>query len=90
MRVRNGKPLSTPRWLVLVTVVLSMLALGIAGVSYTSYVDGKREAAEREADRRWCELLSTLDEAYSAVPPTSELGRRVAAQIRKLRGDFNC
>lgn len=83
----NGR-LSRPRWMVLVTVVLSVMGLAVAGVSYTSYVDGEREAAERESDRRWCDLLVTLDEA--SVPPTTELGHRVAAAIHRLRVDIGC
>jgi hypothetical protein len=83
-------PLSTPRWTVLITVALSMMALAVAGVLYTGYVDGQREVAERESDRRWCALLNTLDQAYSAVPPSTELGRRVAEEIRKLRADLDC
>jgi hypothetical protein len=84
------KPLSKPRWMVLVTIVLSMMALAAAGVLYTGHVDGQREVAERESDRRWCELLNTLDQAYSTVPPSTELGRRVADAIRKLRTDLDC
>lgn len=84
------QPLSRPRWMVLVTVVLSMLLVALVAVGWTGYVDSEREASEREADRRWCQLLNTLDEAYSTVPPTSELGRRVANAIHTLRVDLDC
>lgn len=83
-------PLSTPQWITLTSIALSVLALAIAGVAYTSYVDGQREKSEREADQRWCTLLGTLDEAYSTVPPTTELGRRVALAIHTLRRDLKC
>ena len=83
-------PLSRPRWVVLVTVVLSMMGLAVTGVSYTSYVDSERESAERDADRRWCQLLVTLDEAYSTVPPASEIGHRVAGAIHTLRIELDC
>ena len=88
----NGskQPLSRPRWMVLVIVVLSMLAVGLAGVGYTGYVDGEREAAEREADKRWCQLLVTLDEAYSAATPTTDVGRKVAAAVHTLRVSLKC
>lgn len=89
-KVEASKPLSKPRWAVIATVFLSTLALAIAGFSWTGYVDNQREASEREADRRWCALLVTLDEAYSTVPPTSELGRRVANAIHTLRVELKC
>ncbi len=84
------KPLSKPRWIVLVTVFLSVMGLAIAGVLYTSHVDGQREKAEREADQRWCELLNTLDEAYQSGTPTTDLGKRVAAAIHNLRVGLDC
>lgn len=83
-------PLSTPRWRILLTVGVSMMTLAVAGVLYTGYVDGQREIAERESDRRWCALLNTLDQAYTTAPPTTELGRRAAEEIRKLRTGLDC
>lgn len=83
-------PISTPRWILLLTVFLSVTALTVAGVLYTGHVDDRRETAERESDRRWCDLLTTLDEAYSSTPPSTELGRRVAASIRTLRVQLDC
>lgn len=71
-------------------VLVSVLLLGVGGYVYIGHVDGQRERAERESDQRWCELLRTLDEAYGAVPPSSELGRRVAAAIHDLRVDLSC
>jgi hypothetical protein len=82
--------LSKPRWMILVSIFLSVVALAVAGVLYTGHVDGKREAAEREADQRWCELLITLDEAYSSAVPATELGRRVADAVHNLRVGLDC
>lgn len=90
-----------PRWLILVAMLVSIFLVSMGGVFYTNHVDQKRqvavqrldrqrEASEREADRRWCQLLNTLDEAYSAVPPATELGRRVALAIHTLRVDLDC
>lgn len=79
-----------PRWYLLATIVISILVLSVCGVGYTTYVDGKRAKAERQADRNWCTLLTTLDEAYSAVPPSTELGRRVAKAIKDLRNELRC
>lgn len=82
--------LTMPWWYALVAICVAMALLVAGGMGYTSYVDGEREAAEREADRRWCQLLVTLDQAYSAVPPSTELGRRVAGAIHTLRVDLDC
>lgn len=83
--------LSRPRWIVLATVVLSMLGVGLAGVVYIGHVDSQREAAERESDRRWCDLLVTMDDAYrSGPPPTTDVGKRVAAAIHTLRVQLGC
>jgi hypothetical protein len=84
------KPLSKPRWMVLASVFFSTALLTVAGVLYTGHVDGKREQAEREADRRWCELLGTLDDAYGSTPPSTDLGRRVAEAVHALRVGLDC
>lgn len=84
------EPLSRPRWAALAAVVLSMFLLAAANVIYTGWVDSQRDEAEREADRRWCALLVTLDDAYSSTPPATEIGRRVAAAIHSLRTDLDC
>jgi hypothetical protein len=70
------------RWR-LVALVLAFAALMFAGVLYTRHV-------QRESDRRWCDLLVTLDTAYRSQPPATELGRRVAAAMARLRADFGC
>lgn len=85
------KPLSKPRWMTLVSIVLSVMGLALAGVLYTGYVDGHREAAERESDRRWCDLLVTLDDAYTSGPqPTTDVGKRVASAVHVLRVQLGC
>lgn len=79
-----------PRWYLLAVLLSSVLILSIAGVGYTTYVDNKRAASEREADRRWCELLVQLDSAYSIAPPSTETGRRVAKSIHDLKVSLDC
>lgn len=101
--VRQPQPdsLSPPRWRVLVAVVLSTMGLGGAGIVYTNWAVGEQRKAERraeaellraerEADRRWCELLITLDDAYGATPPQSSTGQRLAADVHNLRVDLGC
>lgn len=97
----GDESLSRPRWRVLVVVVASTMAIGGAGIAYTNWAVGEQRKAdrkaqtelrqaEREADRRWCRMLTTLDEAYQAAPPQSETGRRLAADIHELRTDLGC
>jgi CHASE1-domain containing sensor protein len=81
---------ATPRWLLLVAMLGSIFLVSIGGVAYTNHVDGKRESFEREADRRWCQLLVTLDDAYRSAPPATETGRRVAGAVHALRVSLKC
>lgn len=79
-----------PLWYVLVAVLASSLLVSVAGIGYTNYVDGQRERAEREQDRKWCALLVDLDGAYASATPQTELGKRIAAAIHELRVGFGC
>lgn len=90
LKDKRREPLSMPRWYLLVMVCVSLVALAGINIAYTSYVDGQRAEAEREADKRWCDLLTTLDSAYSATPPTTAVGRNVADAVRKLRLSLQC
>lgn len=80
-------------WSLLVSF-LSAVAVSVAGVVYTGL--SQSENNERihqqqvENNRQWCELLSTLDIAYSSTPPQSELGRKVANAIHQLSQSFDC
>jgi hypothetical protein len=70
--------------------VLAFVAVMAMGVMYVRHVDREAEQREREADRRWCELLVTMDDAYGSTPPQTELGRRIATAMHQLRTDFGC
>lgn len=52
--------LPLPLWWYIVVVSVVVFVLSIAGVLYTRHVDSQRERAEREADRRWCELFDFI------------------------------
>lgn len=53
-------------------VILAYLLMAVSGYLYTNYVDRKREAAERESDRQWCEIIVFYDDLYKANPPNPE------------------
>lgn len=86
----GGRTLTLPWWYALAGLVVSVLLLGVSGVAYTNYALRQTDATERENDRRWCALLSTLDTSYKANPPQTETGRAVAKGIHDLRTALGC
>lgn len=90
--------MSTPYvrfWYAITVAFVAVLIVSIAGVAYTNFVqrqaERRAELVRIESDRRWCALLTDLDAAYQAAPgPTTELGKKVAAEIHKLRIGFGC
>lgn len=68
---------------IMVAFVACLIAAG-ASVLYADHI-------QRQDDRRWCALLTDLDAAYSTPPgPTTDVGRKVAAEIHQLRVGFGC
>lgn len=63
--------------------VLAFVALAAMSVVYTRHV-------QQQSERKWCEFITTLDDAWSSTPPQSALGRQVAASLHKLRDEFGC
>lgn len=90
--------MTTPAIRVGYAVVVAFIAcvlIAFASVGYASHVqrqaEHRAELARIESDRRWCALLTTLDEAYGTPPgPSTDLGRKVAAEIHRLREGFGC
>lgn len=70
-------------WRVLVACLLSALGAALISILYTV-------ATARQAERRWCEIVTAQDDVYRETPPQTEAGRRVAGAIAKLRRDFDC
>lgn len=69
-------------WSMLISF-LCALVISLSGIIYT----GQSNA---DNNRQWCELLTTLDTAYSSTPPQSELGLKVARSIHQLKENFGC
>jgi hypothetical protein len=74
-----------PRRLVyaLVAVIVSILGVGLGVILYATHID-------RESNRHWCGIVSTLDDAYSEHTPTTALGQDLAHELKQLRNDFGC
>jgi len=90
-------------WYPIAMMGLVMILITAGNIIYTNHVDSERvkaerealaavQQAEREADRRWCTLMTLLDNAYNnpATPPVSELGRAVAKAVHDIRVDLGC
>ena len=78
-------------------VVMVFLSIGVAvGVNiwYTQRVAAASRAANeetvRETSQKWCKIVTTLDNAYRAQPPTSPTGRQLAQDMHQLRIDLDC
>lgn len=90
--------MSTPYvrfWYAITVAFIAVVGIAAAGVIYTNYVQKQAEqratVAREDSDRRWCALLTDLDDAYQGPPkPTTELGRKVAEEIHRLRVGFGC
>jgi hypothetical protein len=67
--------------LMVVASVAALLAVVVANAAYTSHV-------QRQADRRWCSLLASLDSPQA--PATTERGLVLQVQMHKLRTDLGC
>ena len=69
-------------WWSLFMVLLAAVLVAAACVMYTN-----RE--QQQADRRWCELLTTLDNP-TAPPPETPRGAEIQQEVRQLRADLGC
>jgi hypothetical protein len=81
-------------WYAITVAFVAVLAVSIAGVAYTNFVqkqaERRAEAVRVESDRRWCSLLVDIGNSQRAVPPKTESGKRFAAEIDRLRHEFGC
>ncbi|MEV4000987.1 hypothetical protein [Actinomadura sp. NPDC049753] len=78
-------------WSVAIVTVSALLVAG-ACILYTGHVqrqsDQRQDHERREDDRRWCSLLTRLDQP--GQPATTDRGRAVQRDIHQLRRDLGC
>lgn len=67
----------------LVMVLAFAVIVAAGSILYSNHV-------ARESERKWCGLVTSLDDAYRAAPPQSQLGQKLARDIYQLRVDFHC
>lgn len=88
--MERARELTMPVWYTAAIVIAMLVALGVFNFLYINGAVARQDRVERENDQRWCQLLTTLDDAYRAAPPQSETGRRLAADIHQLRQELGC
>lgn len=79
------------------TLVISFataVVITIAGLWYTNHVDSqakaRTDAAIRESNQKWCEIVLLFNNTYKTQPPTTPAGKQLAAYMNKLAVDFGC
>lgn len=87
---------TTRKWVLysVLTAALSSIAMGVVSIEYANYVNAKSQEratkALEESQRKWCEIVRTLDDAYRATPPQTPAGKHLAEEFARLRLDFHC
>ena len=67
-------------------VYVCLVAIVIAGILYTNYVNQRN-------NHRWCSVLVSIDDAFQQVsnnPTSTPAGRHIAEEFHRLRIDFEC
>jgi hypothetical protein len=70
-------------WKVLFACLVAAILSAGTAMAYANRV-------ARESERKWCGVVSTMDDAYRTSPPSTPAGRRIARDIAQLREDFGC
>lgn len=74
----------------LIVVFVTSFALAVANVLYTDHVNAEAEHRNQQRAREICGLISTFDDAYRDNPPTTDLGRHIAAEMHTYRVGLGC
>lgn len=74
----------------IISAFVSCVLIATACITYTNYVDKKREASERKNDHQWCELVTFYDDFYIKNPPTTEIQKQQAALMHARRISLGC
>ncbi len=71
----------------MVAMVVIALAAGGGSVWASQKLAGQSQA---ETDRRVCEVVAALDNAYNETPPQTPAGKNLAEALAGLRRDPTC
>lgn len=77
------------KWLIFVPY-LTCVVMFIISIIWSNHVaaDSYNRAVLQE--RRFCAVVSTLDAAYQATPPSSATGQHLAEEMHKLNAALGC
>lgn len=75
--------ISRGHWWSLAVVYFTLLVIAVGNVVYTQHVD-------HESNRKWCELIMSLDNAYKEAPPQTPTGIKIAQDVARLRVNLDC
>jgi len=81
--VRRRLPISRGALYGLIATYVSSILMVAVAIWYANYVD-------RQSNRQWCELIVSIDDAYSGAPATNPSGKKVAEEFHRLRTQFAC
>lgn len=81
IEVRQG--IMRPGWYWWAAMLASSLVFALGAMFISLH-------AQAESERKWCSVVSTLDEAYRQQPPATPLGQRIAADMAALRKSLRC
>lgn len=94
MKVSGKLSRFQPNWYSLAAIFLSMVILATVSVLISvHYSDQQAVRVQRYSDdqnRKWCDIVTTLDSAYRANPPTTTTGKKLAADMHALRERIGC
>lgn len=66
------------------------VVVGVYVLAAPSLAIGVSAYNQRQSEKAWCEIISTLDDAYRVTPPTTPVGIRLAAAMHDLRSRYHC
>lgn len=72
-----------PAWWAYAAIFLSSLALSLAALLISvKYSDNN--------ERKWCDIVTTLDSAYHQAPPKTPTGQKLASDMHRLKIRLGC
>lgn len=72
-----------PSWYTVAAMLLSSIVTASVALIVALH-------ANAESDRKWCSVVSTLDDAWAESPPATDSGRNLARDIADLRRRLDC
>lgn len=64
-------------------MLASSLAVGLLAVVISLH-------SQAESERKWCSVVGTIDGSYRQSPPTTATGKKLAADMARLRRELHC